>query len=262
MKRDLDRWRYLRQNFFDVAPEPRFDVGIDWGLIEHFPDPGKRKLITHFRKFLTPGGLQICSSPRDRLAVRLFYRAFADELNTGYRELMTLRELVERIEGAGGVIEHRRHPPRPQHRRVPVTTASERRPPAGTGKTRTAWNAGFSRHAQGAARGEDTYGRDRRSSDRHARPAGPQQWRNCACIRADARTRLAERRLSAGYARTRPTQRYRRQAELRSTIGIVSGSSPSGSITGVPGFRGPVDNGDRSGSILGDSRISPEAPAR
>ncbi|MDE2710151.1 MAG: hypothetical protein OXI65_00120 [Acidobacteriota bacterium] len=107
VKRDPDRWRYLRANFFDVAPEPRFDVGIDWGLIEHFPDPGKRKLIAHFRKFLKPGGLQISSCPRDRLAVRLFYRAFADELNTGYRELMTLRELAERIEAAGGVVENR-----------------------------------------------------------------------------------------------------------------------------------------------------------
>ena len=105
VKRDPDRWRYLWKNFFDVAPEGRFDVGIDWGLIEHFPDPGKAKLIAHFRKFLKPGALQICSCPRDRLAVRLFYRAFADELNAGYRELMTLTELVERIEGAGGVVE-------------------------------------------------------------------------------------------------------------------------------------------------------------
>lgn len=107
VNRDLDRWRYLRQNFFDVAPEPRFDIGIDWGLIEHFPDPGKAKLIAHFRKFLKPGALQISSSPRDRPAVRLFYRAFADELNTGYRELMTLQELADRIEEAGGVVEHR-----------------------------------------------------------------------------------------------------------------------------------------------------------
>ena len=77
------------------------------GLIEHFDDAGKRRLLAHFRRFLKPGGLQICSCPRDRLAVRLFYRAFADELNVGYRELMTLRELAERIEGAGGVIESR-----------------------------------------------------------------------------------------------------------------------------------------------------------
>ena len=107
VKRDPDRWRYLRQNFFDVPPEPRFDIGIDWGLIEHFPDPGKARLIAHFRKFLKRGGLQISSSPRDRPAVRLFYRAFADELNTGYRELMTLRELADRIERAGGAIEDR-----------------------------------------------------------------------------------------------------------------------------------------------------------
>ena len=107
VERDLDRWRYLRENFFDVAPDGRFDVGIDWGLIEHFDDEGKRNLIAHFRKFLKPGGIQISSCPRDRFAVRLFYRAFADELNVGYRELMTLGELAERIEGAGGIVEDR-----------------------------------------------------------------------------------------------------------------------------------------------------------
>lgn len=107
VKRDLGRWRYLRQNFFDVAPDGRFDVGIDWGLIEHFDDQGKRNLIAHFRKFLKPGGIQISSTPRDRLAVRLFYRAFADELNVGYRELMTLDELTDGIKGAGGIVEHK-----------------------------------------------------------------------------------------------------------------------------------------------------------
>ena len=107
VERDLEGWSYLRKNFFDAAAPGRFDVGLDWGLVEHFDDPGKRRLIAHFRRFLKPGGLQICSCPRDRLAVRLFYRAFADELNVGYRELMTLRELAERIEGAGGVIESR-----------------------------------------------------------------------------------------------------------------------------------------------------------
>ena len=45
----------------------------------------------------------MCSCSRDRFAVRLFYRAFAGEPNVGYRELMTLGELVERIEGAGPI---------------------------------------------------------------------------------------------------------------------------------------------------------------
>ena len=107
VKRDLARWRYLRENFFDVVPDRRFDVGIDWGLIEHFDDRGKRNLIAHFRKFLRPGGIQISSCPRDRLAVRLFYRVFADELNVGYRELMTLKELADLVEGEGGVVEDR-----------------------------------------------------------------------------------------------------------------------------------------------------------
>ena len=105
VERDVEAWRYLQKNFFDVVPSGQFDVGIDWGLIEHFGDSDKARLIAHFRRFLKPGGLQICSCPRDRLAVRLFYRAFADELNVGYRELMTLKELTERIERAGGMIE-------------------------------------------------------------------------------------------------------------------------------------------------------------
>ena len=83
MERALEGSSYLRKNFFDVAPSGRFDVGLDRGLIEHFDDPGKGRLIAHSRRFLKPGGLQICSCPRDRLAVGLFYRAFAGELTWG-----------------------------------------------------------------------------------------------------------------------------------------------------------------------------------
>ncbi len=78
-----------------------FDVGIDWGLIEHYPDSGKRDMLDLFKKFLKPSGLQISSCPRNRLVVRLFYRAFSDELNLGYRELMSLGELGAHLEAAG-----------------------------------------------------------------------------------------------------------------------------------------------------------------
>ncbi len=98
---------YRRENFFDVTNDAEFDVGIDWGLIEHYPDSGKRDVLDVFKKFLKPGGLHISSCPRNRLVVRLFYRAFSDELNLGYRELMSLSELSAHLEGAGCHVEDR-----------------------------------------------------------------------------------------------------------------------------------------------------------
>ena len=95
------RIEYAREDFFQVKASGSFDVGIDWGLIEHYDNPGKQSLISLFRSFLGPEGVQICACPRDRLAVRLFYRAFADELNFGYRELMTLKELAAHVERHG-----------------------------------------------------------------------------------------------------------------------------------------------------------------
>lgn len=105
VQRDPSRIEYLRQDFFDVERTSSFDVGIDWGLIEHYEDAGKRAVLDHFKGFLNPGGLQISSCPRDCLAVRLFYRAFSDELNWGYRELMTLDELSAHLTKAGYRVE-------------------------------------------------------------------------------------------------------------------------------------------------------------
>lgn len=109
--RDPARMEYAREDFFRMKAPGSFDVGIDWGLIEHYDDPGKRSLISLFRSFLGPQGVQISSCPRDRLAVRLFYRAFSEELNLGYRELMTLRELSDHVERSGCRIESRHRLP-------------------------------------------------------------------------------------------------------------------------------------------------------
>ncbi len=105
VERDPAAMRYFRQDFFEFQTNTKFDVGIDWGLIEHYDDAGKLELVALFRDFLRPSGLQICSCPRNRLGVRLFYRAFAEELNVGYRELMTLGELVALLQRAGCRIE-------------------------------------------------------------------------------------------------------------------------------------------------------------
>lgn len=105
VERDPAAMQYVRQDFFEFETDTKFDVGIDWGLIEHYDDVGKLELVARFRDFLKPSGLQICSCPRNRLAVRLFYRAFAEELNVGYRELMTLGELVALLQRTGCRIE-------------------------------------------------------------------------------------------------------------------------------------------------------------
>ena len=101
INRNPARIEYVREDFYRVKSLGAFDVGIDWGLIEHYDDAGKQSLISLFRRFLRPGGVQICACPRDRLSVRLFYRAFADELNFGYRELMSIKELCAHVELSG-----------------------------------------------------------------------------------------------------------------------------------------------------------------
>jgi hypothetical protein len=103
--RNPERVEYVREDFYRAKSLGAFDVGIDWGLIEHYDDAGKQSLISLFRGFLRPGAVQICACPRDRLAVRLFYRAFADELNFGYRELMSLKELRAHVARGGCRVE-------------------------------------------------------------------------------------------------------------------------------------------------------------
>ncbi len=99
--RDPARVEYVQQDFFTLERPAGFDVGIDWGLLEHFPDPAKGRLLARLRQFLAPGGVQISSVPRDCLALKLFYRAFRDELNFGYRELLTPAEHAARLEAGG-----------------------------------------------------------------------------------------------------------------------------------------------------------------
>lgn len=99
--REPTKMQYVKQDFFDVQMDGAFDVGIDWGVIEHYPDDRKQAVLQNFKRFLKPGGLEVTSTPRNALAVRLFYRAFRDELNFGYRELMSIGELRAHLERAG-----------------------------------------------------------------------------------------------------------------------------------------------------------------
>lgn len=99
--RDLDRIEYVQRDIFDWEQPGAFDVGIDWGLIEHFSEARKLALMSKMQTFLRPDGLQISAVPRDTRMSRAFYWAFRDELNFGYRELMSRRELVGILERGG-----------------------------------------------------------------------------------------------------------------------------------------------------------------
>lgn len=99
--RSPERTEYVRSDFFDFSAPGAFNVGIDWGLLEHYPGEAKLEVIGRFRENLSPGGLQISAVPRNSFAMRTYYAAFSDELNFGYRELLSRSELVDVWEQAG-----------------------------------------------------------------------------------------------------------------------------------------------------------------
>lgn len=101
LRRDPDRITYLREDFFDAREPGGFDVGIDWGLIEHFQGDRRQEAMRCFQRWLRPGGLQISAVPRDAFSTRLFYELFSDELNFGHRELMTAPELATALASGG-----------------------------------------------------------------------------------------------------------------------------------------------------------------
>jgi hypothetical protein len=101
LRRDPDRIEYVQEDFFDWCEPEAFDVGIDWGLLEHFPGDRKLDVMKRFQACLRPGGHQISAVPRDAMSTRSFYKTFPDELNFGYRELMTMAELADLLERGG-----------------------------------------------------------------------------------------------------------------------------------------------------------------
>jgi len=101
VRRPLERIEYVRKDVFTYQDDAAFDVGIDWGLIEHFSEPRKLELMHTMQAFLRPGGLQVSAVPRNTRISRSFYWAFRDELNFGYRELMSKREFSQLLKRGG-----------------------------------------------------------------------------------------------------------------------------------------------------------------
>lgn len=89
---------YCIQDVFRYETEKRFDIVCSFGLIEHFVE--KNEVMEAHKKFLKKGGYAIILAPMDTPLTRTFYEVFP-ELNRGYRELLTAKELRKIMESAG-----------------------------------------------------------------------------------------------------------------------------------------------------------------
>lgn len=101
LRRDPARIEYVQADFFDWCEPQAFDVGIDWGLLEHYPGARKAAVMARFQACLRDGGHQITAVPRNSFPTRSFYATFSDELNFGYRELASMAELGAMLEDGG-----------------------------------------------------------------------------------------------------------------------------------------------------------------
>jgi SAM-dependent methyltransferase len=81
---------YILQDLFKLKLEETFDLVCSFGLIEHFID--KRGVVAAHKKFLAPQGVIIVLVPLDTSLSRVFLEMHP-ELNVGYRELLTEKEL-------------------------------------------------------------------------------------------------------------------------------------------------------------------------
>lgn len=83
---------YVNQDLFQLQLEETFDLVCSFGLIEHFVDKGA--VLGVHRKFTAANGINIILVPLDTLLSRVFL-TIHPELNLGYRELLTEKELYK-----------------------------------------------------------------------------------------------------------------------------------------------------------------------
>jgi 2-polyprenyl-3-methyl-5-hydroxy-6-metoxy-1,4-benzoquinol methylase len=81
---------YLVEDVFKLKSEKKFDIVCSFGLIEHFPD--KTGILAVHQEFVKESGIIIILVPLDSPLSRVFFEVHP-ELNLGYRELLTVKEL-------------------------------------------------------------------------------------------------------------------------------------------------------------------------
>ncbi len=89
---------YVLEDIFKLSLDRRFDIVCSFGLIEHFID--KAPVLDVHRKFASPNGNIIILVPLDSILTRMFLEVHP-ELNLGYRELLTIKELKQILERSG-----------------------------------------------------------------------------------------------------------------------------------------------------------------
>ncbi len=86
-----DKITYLLEDIFSLGLTEKFDIVCSFGLVEHFID--KKAILDIHKKFLTDNGLIVIAVPMDSPLTRTFFEVHP-ELNLGYRELLTKKELM------------------------------------------------------------------------------------------------------------------------------------------------------------------------
>lgn len=89
---------YKIADIFTYEDEKQYDIVCSFGLIEHFSD--KTEIIKAHKKFLKKNGKNIIIVPMDSPLTRTYYEVFP-EMNKGYRELLTEKELRNIVEENG-----------------------------------------------------------------------------------------------------------------------------------------------------------------
>jgi SAM-dependent methyltransferase len=92
------KFTYLLEDLFTLELDEAFDIVCSFGLVEHFPC--KQKVMEAHTKFVSGDGFVIILVPMDTPLTRAFLEVHP-ELNLGYRELMTEKELKKMLNDAG-----------------------------------------------------------------------------------------------------------------------------------------------------------------
>jgi 2-polyprenyl-3-methyl-5-hydroxy-6-metoxy-1,4-benzoquinol methylase len=95
MKDDIKRFiTYINEDLFRLELAETFDLVCSFGLIEHFVD--KRGVLAAHKKFAKADGMIVILVPLDSPLSRVFLEVHP-ELNLGYRELLTEKELKKNL---------------------------------------------------------------------------------------------------------------------------------------------------------------------
>lgn len=83
---------YMIKDVFELKLDRVFDIACSFGLVEHFED--KKEIFAAHKNYIKPNGFIIILVPLDSPLTRVFFNVFP-ELNLGYRELLTRKELID-----------------------------------------------------------------------------------------------------------------------------------------------------------------------